>query len=183
MRVVVIGASAAGCFATLLLARAGHEVLVLEKDRLELARDVESAAKLAFRASAPHIVQPHIIMARCRQLLIEHLPDVYEQLRDAGVQEALIATQMPPTLTDTTGRPDDERLTMLMTRRSTFDWVLRRALIVQPRVTLRPGVTVTGLVAVPGEPPHVTGICTNAGDLSADLVVDAAGRRCRLTIG
>ena len=177
VRVVVIGASAAGCFATLLLARAGHEVLVLEKDRLELAGDVESAARLAFRASAPHIVQPHIIMARCRQLLIEHLPDVYEQLLGAGVQEVPVSTQMPPTLTDTTARPGDERLTMLMTRRSTFDWVLQRALTDQPRVTLRAGVTVTGLLAVPGEPTHVTGIRTNAGDLSADLVIDATGRR------
>jgi 2-polyprenyl-6-methoxyphenol hydroxylase-like FAD-dependent oxidoreductase len=177
VRVIVIGASAAGCFAALLLARAGHEVLLLEKDRLELARDVESAAASAFRSSAPHIVQPHIVMARCRQLLIEHLPDVYEQLLGAGVQEAPISTQMPPTLTDTTGRPGDERLTMLMTRRSTFDWVLQRTVIDQPQVTLRPGVTVTGLVAVSGAPPHVTGVRTNGGDLSAELVIDASGRR------
>ena len=116
-------------------------------------------------------------MARCRQLLIEHLPDVHEQLLGAGVQEAPISTQMPPTLTDTTARPGDERLTMLMTRRSTFDWVLQRAVVDQPQVTLRRGVAVTGLVAVSGEPPHVTGVRTNSGDLSAELVVDAAGRR------
>jgi flavin-dependent dehydrogenase len=66
---------------------------------------------------------------------------------------------------------------MLMTRRSTFDWVLQRAMVAQPRVTLRRGVTVTGLVAVPGKPPHVTGVRTGEGDLAADLVIDAAGRR------
>jgi hypothetical protein len=60
-------------------------VLVLEKDQRELAPDVEAAAAAAFRSTAPHIVQPHVIMARCRQLLIEHLPDVYEQLLRAGV--------------------------------------------------------------------------------------------------
>jgi hypothetical protein len=37
---------------------------------------VESAAAAAFRPAAPQIVQPHIVMARCRQLLIERLPDV-----------------------------------------------------------------------------------------------------------
>jgi 2-polyprenyl-6-methoxyphenol hydroxylase-like FAD-dependent oxidoreductase len=173
---VIIGGSAAGCFASLLLARAGHEVLVADKDRLELAPDVESAARSAFRATAPHIVQPHIILARCRQLLIQHLPDVYEHLLGAGVLEAPIATQMSPTLADTASRPGDEQLTMLMTRRSTIDWVLHHAVVNQPRVTLRRGVAVTGLVAVRGDPPHITGVRTSEGDLTGDLVIDAAGR-------
>ena len=177
MRVVVIGASAAGAFASLLLARAGHDVLVLEKDQLELEPDVEAAAAAAFRSTAPQIVQPHLIMARCRQLLIEHLPDVYEQLLRAGVVEAPISTQMARTLADTSPRPGDDQLTLLMTRRSTIDWVLRRAIVAEPRVTLRRGVVVTGLIAVSGEPPHVTGARTNAGDVQADLVVDAAGGR------
>jgi 2-polyprenyl-6-methoxyphenol hydroxylase-like FAD-dependent oxidoreductase len=174
---VVIGASAAGCSAALLLARAGHEVLVVEKDRLELAPDIESAARSAFRSTAPHIVQPHILMARCRQLLIEHLPDVYQDLLGAGVVEAAIATQMPPTLADTAPRPGDEQLTMMMTRRSTFDWVLQRAMVAQPGITMRHGVTVTGLIAVPDEVPHITGARTSEGDRPADLVIDAAGRR------
>ena len=177
MRVVVIGASAAGCFAALLLARAGHEVLVVEKDRLELAPDIESAARSAFRSTAPQIVQPHIIMARCRQLLVKHLPDVYEHLLGAGVVEAPLSTQMPPTLADPAPRPGDEQLTMLMTRRSTFDWVLQRAMVAQPGVTLRRGLAVTGLVAIPDAPPHITGVRTTEGDLPADLVIDAAGRR------
>jgi 2-polyprenyl-6-methoxyphenol hydroxylase-like FAD-dependent oxidoreductase len=175
-RIVIVGASAAGCFAALLLARAGHDVLVVEKDRLELAPDVESAARSAFRTTAPQIVHPHIILARCRQLLIRHLPDVYEHLLSAGVMEAPIATQMPPTLADKAPRPGDEQLTMLMTRRSTFDWVLRRAVVDQPGVTLRRGLAVSGLVARPGKPPCVTGVRTTEGDVPADLVVDAAGR-------
>jgi len=176
VKVVIVGASAAGCFAALLLARAGHDVLVVDKDPLELAPDIESAARSAFRTTAPQIVHPHIILARCRQLLIKHLPDVYERLLAAGVVEAPIATQMPPTLADTTPRFGDEQLTMLMTRRSTFDWVLRRTLADQAGVTLRRGVTVSGLVVRPGKPPHVTGVGTSEGDLPADLVVDAAGR-------
>jgi 2-polyprenyl-6-methoxyphenol hydroxylase-like FAD-dependent oxidoreductase len=177
MRVVVIGASAAGCFASLLLARAGHEVLVLEKEHLELQPDVEAAAAAAFRSTAPQIVQPHLIMARCRQLLIEHLPDVYQQLIRVGVVEAPISTQMASTLVDTSSRPGDDELTLLMSRRSTIDWVLRRAITAEPRLTLRRAVTVTGLLADAGEPPHVTGVHTNAGDVQADVVVDAAGGR------
>jgi 2-polyprenyl-6-methoxyphenol hydroxylase-like FAD-dependent oxidoreductase len=68
-----------------------------------------------------------------------------------------------------------------MTRRSTLDWVLRRAAAAEPRVTVRCGVKVTGLLAAPGRPggrpPHVTGVRTDRGDVAADLVVDATGRR------
>src|SRR5262249_5582925 len=154
----------------LLLARAGHQVLVLERDRLQPAPDVEAAAAAAFRPSAPQIVQPHIVMARCRQLLIGHLPDVYAGLLAARVAEAPLPTQMADSLPDTAACPGDEQLTPMMTRRSTVDWVLRRAAAAEPRVTVRFGVKVTGLLAAPGQagarPPHVTGVRTARGDLA-----------------
>jgi 2-polyprenyl-6-methoxyphenol hydroxylase-like FAD-dependent oxidoreductase len=179
--IAIAGGSAAGLFAALLLARAGHQALVLERDFLQPAPDVESAAAAAFRPSAPQIVQPHIIMARFRQLLIERMPDVYAGLLSAGVAEAPLRTQMPDSLLDTADWPGDERLTLMMTRRSTLDWVLQRAAAAEPGVTVRCGVKVTGLLTAPGgpegRPPHVTGLRTDDGDLAADLVVDATGCR------
>jgi 2-polyprenyl-6-methoxyphenol hydroxylase-like FAD-dependent oxidoreductase len=177
VRIAVVGGGAAGLFASLLLARAGHQVVVLERDRLEPAPDVESAAASAFRPTAPQIVQPHMVMAGCRELLGQRLPDVYEALLAAGAQEAPLRTQMPPSLADRRARPGDERLTTLAARRSTIDWVLLRTVLAEPGVTLRRGVPVTGLLAVPGQPPHVTGVRTARGDVRADLVIDASGRR------
>jgi len=177
MKVAIVGGGAAGLFASLVLARAGHEVLVLERDRLEPAPDVESAAASALRSTAPQIVQPHIVMARCRELLLQWLPDVYDRLLTAGVAEALLSTQMPASLADTTAWPGDERLTMLMSRRSTIDWVLQCAVLAEPGVTLRCGARVMGLLALPGVPPHVTGVRTDEGEFAADLVVDATGAR------
>jgi 2-polyprenyl-6-methoxyphenol hydroxylase-like FAD-dependent oxidoreductase len=177
LKFAIVGGSAAGLFASLMLARAGHEIVVLEQDRSEPAPDVESAAACALRSAAPQIVQPHIVMARCRQLLIEHLPDVYRLMLAAGVAEAPISTQMPPSLSDRTARPDDERFTLLMTRRSTIDWVLQRLALAEPGVTLRVGVRATGLLATTDNPPHVTGVRTNQGNVAADVVVDAMGRR------
>src|ERR1700745_2115376 len=80
VRIAIVGGGAAGLLAALMRARAGHDVTVLERDRLEPAPDVESAAAAAFRPSAPPIVQPHLIMPRCRALLIQRLPDVYRWL-------------------------------------------------------------------------------------------------------
>jgi 2-polyprenyl-6-methoxyphenol hydroxylase-like FAD-dependent oxidoreductase len=180
LKIAIVGGGAGGSFAALLLARAGHEVLVLEQARLEPAPDVESAAAAAFRPTAAQIVQPHIVMSRCRVLLRERLPDVYDGLLAAGVAEAPLWTHMPASLADTTARPGDERLTTLMTRRSTIDWVLLRAVSSEPGVTRRCGVRVTGLRAAPGgpgEPPQVTGVRTDHGDQPAELVVDATGRR------
>lgn len=82
---------------------------MLERDQLKPAPDVESAAAAAFRPAAPQIVQPHIVMARCRELLLQRLPDVYGALLAAGVAEAPVATQMPASLADRTAWPGDER--------------------------------------------------------------------------
>lgn len=108
MKIAIVGGSAAGMFAALMLARAGHEVVLLEQDRLEPAPDLESAAAAAFRHTAPRIVQPHIVMARCRELLRARLPDVYRALLAAGVAESPAAAQLPPSVADRESQPDDE---------------------------------------------------------------------------
>jgi 2-polyprenyl-6-methoxyphenol hydroxylase-like FAD-dependent oxidoreductase len=176
MRIIVVGASAAGQFTSLLLARAGHEVVLLDRDPVEPASDIEAAAS-AFRPAVPQFVQPHIVLPRCRLLLQQALPDVYDALLAAGAGEATLASAMPPTLSDRAGQVGDEEYTSVATRRSTLDWVLRRALAGQPGIQAHGGVRATGLLTRPGSPPRVTGCATTDGELAADLVVDATGRR------
>jgi 2-polyprenyl-6-methoxyphenol hydroxylase-like FAD-dependent oxidoreductase len=177
MKITIIGGSAGGLFTALLLARAGHEVVVLEQDRVQPAADVESAADSAYRPTAPQIVQPHAVMARCRELIRDRLPDVYDSLLAAGVAEVPISDWMPDTLADRSAWPGDERLAPLMTRRSTLDWVLQRAVLAEPGVTVRDGVHVVSLLGRPGQPPRATGVRTGQGQLTSDLVIDATGRR------
>jgi 2-polyprenyl-6-methoxyphenol hydroxylase-like FAD-dependent oxidoreductase len=131
MRIMVVGGSAAGQFTALLLARAGHEVVLLDRDPIEPASDIEAAAASAFRPAAPQFVQPHVVLPRCRLLLRQALPDVYDALLAAGAGEATLASAMPPTLSDRAGRLGDDEYTSVASRRSTLDWVLRRAVVDQ----------------------------------------------------
>jgi 2-polyprenyl-6-methoxyphenol hydroxylase-like FAD-dependent oxidoreductase len=176
VRVAIVGGGAAGLLAALLLRRAGHGVLLFEQDDLHVAADAEVAAREAYRRAAPQLVQPHIVMSRCRLVLAEHLPDVLEALLDAGGIEVPLSARLPPGLADVGPQPGDEQLQTIMTRRSTFDWVLRRAVWAEPGITLQ-SVRVVGLCARQGSPPHVTGVRTEHGEVLVDVVVDATGRR------
>jgi 2-polyprenyl-6-methoxyphenol hydroxylase-like FAD-dependent oxidoreductase len=180
VRIVIIGASAAGIFSALVLGRSGHDILLIEQDDFAIAEDAEAAARIAFRTGAPQIVQPHAILPRCRELLLEHLPDVYSHLLAAGAVEAPLRSQMPSTLTDREAQPGDERLTMLMIRRSTLDWTLRRVMASEDRIQHLCGRRATGLITNGQQVPHINGIRTGQGDLSADLVIDASGYRTRI---
>lgn len=177
MRASVVGGSASGMLTALLLARAGHDVTLFETDGLKAAADVEQAAAAAFRPTAPQIVQPHAVMARCRELLVERLPDIHAALLAAGVVDVPIADWMPGTVSDRRPKAGDDRLRPMMTRRSTFDWVLRRAVLNDPLIHTSPRTRVLGLATKTGRPLRVVGVRTQEGEVGADLVVDATGRR------
>lgn len=177
MRVVIIGGSAAGLATALVLARAGHEVDVVDRDGLEPAANVEAAAEAAFRPAAPQLVHAHQYMPLARRILLDQLPEVYSALLRAGAVESPVSDRMPPSLRDRSARPGDEDLTALQARRSTFDWVLRTAAATQRGVHLNGGTRALGLLTSNDDPPRARGVRTERGDLRADVVVDAAGRR------
>ena len=176
MRIVITGAGIAGLTSALFLARAGNEVVVLERDATPLPESADAAFTWD-RRGAPQVRHPHAFLALLRNLLRDELPDVLADLIAAGATEVSWQDSAPETLDDRSPQPGDEDLVFLACRRTTFEWVLRRAALRTERVELRDGVKVVGLITTPGSsPPVVTGVETSEGIVEADLVVDAGGR-------
>jgi 2-polyprenyl-6-methoxyphenol hydroxylase-like FAD-dependent oxidoreductase len=172
MHVVVAGGGMAGLGTALACARDGHRVTILERD----ATPMPASADAAFgweRRGAPQVRHSHAFLARCRNLLRDRAPDVLDALFEAGATEIDFTAELPLTLTDRSPQPGDEDLVALACRRTTFEFVLRRAVLAQPGVELLDGVAVEGLTASPGTVPRVAGV----DGFAADLVIDARGPR------
>lgn len=178
--IVVAGAGICGSAAAMLLAKDGHSVTVLDRDRGPLPADVDEAWTSWNRRGVSQFRMAHLLLARGSSILRHDLPDVATRLEQVG---GLRFNQIDAFLErrGTDGRePEDDRFDMLTGRRSTIEWVLATALEADPSVSVRRGVAVDGLIA--GSPvvsgaPHVAGVRLEGGEeMPADLVIDATGR-------
>jgi 2-polyprenyl-6-methoxyphenol hydroxylase-like FAD-dependent oxidoreductase len=183
MRILIIGGGICGLGTALLLARDGHDVIVLERDTAPTPDSPHSAWERWDRHGVAQFRQPHNFMPGLRLLLEAELPDVQEALARAGASRFDLVNPLPPFFTDRTPRPIDATLWTLTARRPVGEWVFATEAERAPRVTIRRGASVkefvTGLSAIDGI-PHVSGVRTSDGDeLRADLVIDAMGRQSR----
>jgi 2-polyprenyl-6-methoxyphenol hydroxylase-like FAD-dependent oxidoreductase len=174
VRFVVAGGGVAGLAASLGVARAGHQAIVLERDPVP----PDASARGAFdveRRGIPHYFQPHSFLPRGRRLLADWAPDVLDALLDAGADPQDVALKLRGPR-----QPGDEDLVYLWVRRPVIEWALRRAAAAEPAVELRAGVRVTGLLMSETGASRATGVATDGGDaVGGDVVVDALGRyRC-----
>jgi len=104
--------------------------------------------------------------------------DVYDGLFAVGATEVNLADYVPPMLRDFQREPGDDNLRMVITRRSTFELVLRERALARQGVRLTTGATVRGLITASDDPLRVVGVRLSDGQTrTADIVVDATGRR------
>ena len=161
----------AGLAASLAVARAGHEAVVLERDRVPPDMAPLDTFQVE-RHGIPHYLQPHTFLPRGRRLLAEWAPDVLATLLEAGAdpQDLSLKLDGPP-------EPGDEDLVYLWVRRPIIEWAIRRAAAAEPAVEIRGGVRVEGLLTTDNGAPRAAGVATDEGNpVRGDVVVDALGR-------
>lgn len=182
-RVLVIGAGMAGLFTALALGGQGRRVDILERDPPAPAGGADEAFADWNRRGVGHLRHSHAFLARLRNLIQDHHPALLDHLRAAGCQEMKFADGLPVASRDRyRPAPGDEILTVLTSRRTTLELVIRRYVERMPGVTLRGDVNVTGLLGnLDAEGRFVCeGLRLKDSEAEreerADIVIDAAGR-------
>jgi 2-polyprenyl-6-methoxyphenol hydroxylase-like FAD-dependent oxidoreductase len=163
MRIVVIGGGIGGLGIALFLAPSGHDVTLVEQDPMDHPADPDEAWSRWPRRGVAQFRNIHLFNARGRNLLLERAPHVVEALLAAGAGELHL------------GGAGDDELVRLLCRRTTYEWVLRGAVLDDGRARVLGGRRVAALL---GDERRVTGVrLDDETEIPADLVVDASGRR------
>ncbi|MBM4266243.1 MAG: FAD-dependent oxidoreductase [Deltaproteobacteria bacterium] len=188
--VVVIGGSIAGLGVALALSGRGHRVTILEADATPLPASHDEAFARWKRRGAPQTRHSHALLARLRNLIRDHAPELLEKLLACGAGELRFTERARELFTDPVLEEGDEDIVALACRRITFEWILRRHVLDTGLVDFRDGVAVERLHAERDPAsglPWVKGVWAvdAKGDaapelVSGDLVVDASGRRSEL---
>ena len=178
--VIVIGAGICGLGTALLLARHGHHVTVIEKDSAPVPDSLDDCWERWARKGVAQFRQPHNFMPGLRLILEAELPDVQQDLIEAGAAHFDMLNPIPAWLSGAPAQPIDDQLWTYTSRRPTGEWVFLKAAERDDRIRVRRGVAVQSLLtgaAIRDGKPRVAGVRTSDdGELRADLVVDVTGR-------
>jgi 2-polyprenyl-6-methoxyphenol hydroxylase-like FAD-dependent oxidoreductase len=180
--VIVVGGGPTGLTAAMKFAATGASVTVLERDPAPMPDSPTDAWERWERRAVPQFRQIHYLQPGGRWALEQHLPSVIDELRDVG------AIELHPDVIfcapDPVPDPDPRYATLTTSRRPVLELAFARAAAKTPGVEIRRGAVVGSLVTgtdVVAGVPHVVGVRLADGEtLSADVVIDASGRRSAL---
>jgi 2-polyprenyl-6-methoxyphenol hydroxylase-like FAD-dependent oxidoreductase len=181
--VLVVGAGIAGLCTALALGPTGRQVTLLERDAAPPEGDADAAFRDWKRTGVGHLRQSHAFLARLSLLLKADHPRLLEDLAAFGVRELPFEAMLSEAQRrDYRPAPADADLTIITSRRTTLELIMRRYVEAMPGVTIRSGVFARRLITEIASDGSITvvGVAGDAPEgpveLRADLVVDAAGK-------
>ena len=181
-KVLVAGAGIAGLGVALALGDGNREVTILDRDPSPPDASPEEAFNTWERRGATQHRHSHVFLGRLTTLIRDRYPKLLDELLQAGARIFSFEDALPPTLKDSyTPEPGDDELTILFSRRTTLELVMRRHAAQLPGVTFVPDTGVRGLLTHRDGPSLIVdGLAVTRGDtieeMRADVTVDASGR-------
>ena len=181
--VIVIGAGIGGLCAALMIAPTGRQVTILERDGPIGSGDPDELFRNWRRTGVGHLRQSHAFLARLRTIVKAKHPALLEQFKSHGVRDLTFDAMLTKAQqADYKPQPEDEELTIITSRRTTLELVIRRYVETLENVSLRSGFLVRRLLTSrnPDGVIHVSGVSgeQDGGEtvLTADVVVDTSGK-------
>lgn len=186
-RILVVGGGIAGLWTALALAREGRELTVLERDPPPPEASADEAFESWERKGVGHLRHSHAFLARLHILIRDNYPDLMEELLAAGCRELKFADGLPLSLQDTYKPvPGDQDMTILTSRRTTLEFIMRRYAGRQQNIRFETGALVRGILTEKDAAGQlrVTGVTAEQNgetkDWLADIVIDAAGKNSQM---
>ncbi len=180
--ILVAGAGIAGLGAALALCNGKRSVTILDRDPPPPDTSPDEVFQTWERRGATQLPHSHAFLGRLTTLIRDRYPALLNELLEAGARLFSYAEAMPPTLRDRYRHvPGDDDITLLFSRRTTLELVMRRHAARLPGVTFLSDTGVRGLLGRrENDVFHAEGLkIETAGslrDMRADVIVDASGR-------
>ena len=185
--IVVVGAGIAGLCTALALGDGRRDVTLLERDEAPPEGGPDVAFDQWQRRGVAQLRQSHAFLARLRNIIRDDHPQLLADLYAAGCRDIAFPDMLPPALRARyVPAPGDEDLTIITSRRTTLELVIRRYVERLPGVAIRTGVKVRSLAKHRNAEGVfvVTGVEADTPDgaqrIDADVVVDAGGKAANL---
>jgi 2-polyprenyl-6-methoxyphenol hydroxylase-like FAD-dependent oxidoreductase len=177
----MIGGGVVGLCTSLLLARDGHDVTVLERDPAAPPSPQQAWTEWE-RRGVNQFRLLHFFAAGFRNVVEPNIPEVIAAFENAGALRVNPTREAPAEVTGGF-RESDAKYDAVTARRPVAEAAIASVVAGNDHVTVKRGVAVAGLLTngASGSVPHVVGVRTDDGEeLHADLVIDCGGRRSTL---
>ena len=181
--VLVIGAGIGGLCTALALGPTGRSITLLERDGTPPLGDADSAFRDWSRKGVGQLRQSHAFLARLGKIIKTDHPQLRQDLLDIGVRElAFDGLLTPMQKANYVPTDEDAELTILTSRRTTMELVIRRYVERMANVTIRSNIFVRSLLTdrAPDGTLTVRGVAaedeSGPVQLTADLIIDTGGK-------